>query len=133
MCKINKTDGYIVQHREYSQCFIITTNGVYPLKIVNQYVAHLKHIILYIHYTSTKKFKKRNSKDNLARDDCKGWSKDSEVMGGGEGWRHKVVCNILMILNFTDMNEKLLRQYWAKEWHWCHLHFIWSHQLLCWK
>ena len=28
MYKINKLQGYIVQHREYSQYFIITLNGV---------------------------------------------------------------------------------------------------------
>ena len=28
MYKINKLQGYIVQHREYSQYFIITINGV---------------------------------------------------------------------------------------------------------
>ena len=28
MCKINKLQGYIVQHREYSQYFIITINGI---------------------------------------------------------------------------------------------------------
>ena len=28
MCKINKLQGYIIQHREYSQYFIITLNGV---------------------------------------------------------------------------------------------------------
>ena len=28
MYKINKLQGYIVQHREYSQYFIITRNGV---------------------------------------------------------------------------------------------------------
>ena len=27
MCKINKLQGYIIQHKEYSQSFI-TTNGV---------------------------------------------------------------------------------------------------------
>ena len=42
MYEINKLQGYIVQHREYSQCFIITINGVQPLKIVNHYVGHLK-------------------------------------------------------------------------------------------
>ena len=28
MYKINKLQGYIVQHREYSQYFIIATNGI---------------------------------------------------------------------------------------------------------
>ena len=57
MYKINKLQGYIVQHREYSRNFIITINGIYSLKIVNHYVVHLKHTIFYIKYTSIKKEK----------------------------------------------------------------------------
>ena len=34
--------GYqTVQHREYTQHFIVTTNGVKPLKIVNHYMVQL--------------------------------------------------------------------------------------------
>ena len=44
MYKINKLQGYIIQHTEYSQYFIITINGVYPLKIVHHYVVRLKLI-----------------------------------------------------------------------------------------
>ena len=36
-----KLQGHIVQHREYSQYFIITINAVQPLKIVNHCVVHL--------------------------------------------------------------------------------------------
>ena len=39
--KIYKLQGHTVQHREYSQYFIITINGVQPLKIVNHCVVHL--------------------------------------------------------------------------------------------
>ena len=53
MDKINKLQGYIIQHREYSQYFIITINRVQPLKIVNHYVVHLK-LTLYINCTSIK-------------------------------------------------------------------------------
>ena len=42
MYKINNLQGHIVQHREYSQYFIITINGVQPLKIVNHYLVHMK-------------------------------------------------------------------------------------------
>ena len=52
MYKINKLQGYIVQYREYSQYFIITINGIKPLKIVNHYFVHLKHIYMYINYTT---------------------------------------------------------------------------------
>ena len=34
-----------------SQYFIITINGVQPLKTVNHYIVHLQHVILYISYT----------------------------------------------------------------------------------
>ena len=44
MYKINKLQGHTVQHREYSQYFIVTINGLKPLKIVNPYVVHLKLI-----------------------------------------------------------------------------------------
>ena len=40
----NKLQGYIVQHGEYSQYFIITLNGVLAIKILNRYVVHLKLI-----------------------------------------------------------------------------------------
>ena len=39
---------------EYNQ-YLVTINGVNPLKIVNHYVIRLKYIILQINYTSTKK------------------------------------------------------------------------------
>ena len=42
MYKINKLQGYIVQHREYSKYFIITINGVQPLKITNNHVVPQK-------------------------------------------------------------------------------------------
>ena len=43
--KINKLlQGYIAQHREYSQYFILTLNGGYSIKIMNYYVVHLKLI-----------------------------------------------------------------------------------------
>ena len=38
---IIKQQGLIVQHREYSYCFIITINGVQPLKIVSHYHVYL--------------------------------------------------------------------------------------------
>ena len=40
-CKINRLQGYIVQHREYSQYFMITINRAYLLKIVDNYIVHL--------------------------------------------------------------------------------------------
>lgn len=46
---------YVIQHREHGQYFIITVNGVQPLKIVNYCSVHMQHII-YINYTSIKKF-----------------------------------------------------------------------------
>ena len=42
MYKINKLQGYIVKHREYSQYFIVTINGVSSLKIVHYCMVHLK-------------------------------------------------------------------------------------------
>ena len=47
MYKISKLRGYIIQHREYNQCFIIAINQIQPLKIVNHYVVYLKYNILY--------------------------------------------------------------------------------------
>ena len=38
MYKINKLQGYIVQHKEYSQYFTITIIGISPLKSVNQFL-----------------------------------------------------------------------------------------------
>ena len=40
--KVNKLQGHIVQHRDYSQYFVITIKGIQPLKIMNHYVVHLK-------------------------------------------------------------------------------------------
>lgn len=40
MYKINKLQGHIAQHREYSQYFTVTANGVEVFKIVNYYVVH---------------------------------------------------------------------------------------------
>ena len=58
MYKLNKLQGYIVQHREYSQYFIINIKGIKPLKIVNHYVVHLK----FIYCTSAiPQLKKKNS------------------------------------------------------------------------
>ena len=54
MYKINRLEGYIVKHREYSQYFIITIEYKKFL-IVNHYVIHLE-LILYINYISV--FKK---------------------------------------------------------------------------
>ena len=42
--KINKLQGYVVQHREYSQYFTIAIHGIQSLKIVNHYAVHLKFI-----------------------------------------------------------------------------------------
>ena len=42
MYKVNKLQGYIVQHREYSQNFIIAINGAYSLQLVKNCVVHLK-------------------------------------------------------------------------------------------
>ena len=36
-----KLQGYIVQLREYNRYFIVTINGVTPLKTVNHYIIHL--------------------------------------------------------------------------------------------
>lgn len=44
--KINKLHGHSIQDRKYSQCFIRTLNGVQVIKILNQYVIHLKLISL---------------------------------------------------------------------------------------
>ena len=38
---ISKLQGYIVQHRVYSQYFIMTINRILPLKIVNHCIVHL--------------------------------------------------------------------------------------------
>ena len=35
MYRIKKLQGYIVKHREYSQYFIITLNGVYSIKNID--------------------------------------------------------------------------------------------------
>ena len=37
----NSLQGYIIQHREYSQYFKITKNGIWHLKIINHYFVHL--------------------------------------------------------------------------------------------
>ena len=58
MYKINRLEGYIVKHREYSQYFIITIEYKKFL-IVNHYVIHLE-LILYINYISV--FKKYKNK-----------------------------------------------------------------------
>ena len=42
--KINKIQGYVVQHWEYSQYFIIILNGRYAITILNHYVIYLKLI-----------------------------------------------------------------------------------------
>ena len=42
--KINKLQGCNVQHREYSQYFIITLNGEYSINILNHLAVHLKLI-----------------------------------------------------------------------------------------
>ena len=53
--KIDKLQGYIVQHRECRQYFLITIDGVQPLKIVSHYAVLLK-LILYMHCTIKKIF-----------------------------------------------------------------------------
>ena len=53
MHKTDKLQGYIEQHRECRH-FLITIDGVQPLKNVNHYAVLLK-LILYMHCT-TKKF-----------------------------------------------------------------------------
>ena len=42
--KIDKQQGYIVQHREYSHYFVVTLSGVKSIKVLNHYVVHLKLI-----------------------------------------------------------------------------------------
>ena len=42
--KITMLSGYIIQLREYSQYFIITRNAEKSIKILSQYVVHLKLI-----------------------------------------------------------------------------------------
>ena len=49
--KINKPQGCIVQHREYSQYFTITVNGILPLKMES--LCHIPVTYIYI-CTSTK-------------------------------------------------------------------------------
>ena len=44
MYKMNKMQGYNVQHREYNQYVIITLYGMQFIKISNHYVVHLKLI-----------------------------------------------------------------------------------------
>ena len=41
-CYINKIQGCNVQYRDYSQYFIITSNGVQSVNILNHYAVHLK-------------------------------------------------------------------------------------------
>ena len=43
--KANRVQRYIVQHREHSQYYIITINGVSFIKILNPYVVHWKLIL----------------------------------------------------------------------------------------
>ena len=57
MNKINVT-MICCMARKYSQYFLIIIKGVSALKIVNDYVVHPKHVILYINYASIKKMKK---------------------------------------------------------------------------
>ena len=56
MYKINKLHGYSVQHREYSQYFIITINRYCE----SLYGTSVTYIILHINYTLI--FKKRKLK-----------------------------------------------------------------------
>ena len=42
--KMNKLQGYTVQHRNYSQYFKITLNGIYSIKILNHYVVHFNNV-----------------------------------------------------------------------------------------
>ena len=44
MYKINKLQRYVIQHREYSQYFIIMLNVVKSIKILNHYATHLNLI-----------------------------------------------------------------------------------------
>ena len=44
MHRINKLQGYIVQHVEHGRYFIIILNGVKSIKVLNHYVGHLKLI-----------------------------------------------------------------------------------------
>ena len=54
MYDINKLQGYIILHRAYSQYFIITINGVQPLKITNHHVVPQK-LVSTIHQLTKKK------------------------------------------------------------------------------
>ena len=44
MHRINKLQGYIVQHMEHGLYFIIILNGSKVIKVLNHYVGHLKLI-----------------------------------------------------------------------------------------
>lgn len=44
MCKIDKWLGCDVEHRAYTQHFIINIYGLYFIKILNHYAIHLKLI-----------------------------------------------------------------------------------------
>ena len=44
MYKVSELFGYVLQHREYAQHFIITINGVYSLKTVHHHAVFLKLI-----------------------------------------------------------------------------------------
>lgn len=52
---IRKINKLIVQHRKYSQHFLVTLNGVWTVNILNQYVVHLKPTWYEVNYTSIKK------------------------------------------------------------------------------
>ena len=43
--KANRVQRYIIQHREHSQYYIITINGVSFIKFFNPYVVHCKLIL----------------------------------------------------------------------------------------
>ena len=45
ICKINKLQEYIVQHREYIQYSIITKDGTQSLKIFSHCVVYLKFML----------------------------------------------------------------------------------------
>ena len=55
----------MIQHREGSQYFIITINGIQPLKVENHYVVNMKHNTVYQLYLKKIKFKKKFQKSYM--------------------------------------------------------------------
>ena len=120
--KINKLQGYNVQHREYCNYkWNITINNYkwnITLESVNHYVEHLKHIILYIKYISIKTTITKNYNSNLmlhcsARHGKKFWIMPIyPVKSRDQNWRGMACstsgCVLWLICLMESESEKTL-------------------------